>query len=57
MEDLFTVVTWPESQGLMELEGFEDNAILINDEPFLTEYGNSAYLVRVSWIELLKHTI
>ena len=57
MEDLFTVVTWPESQVLMELEGFEDNAILINDEPFLTEYGNSAYLVRVSWIELLKHTI
>lgn len=39
MEDLFTVVTWPESQDLMELEGFEDNAILINDEPFLTEYG------------------
>ena len=53
-DELFTPVTWPESQGLMELPGFEENALLINDEPLLEQYGSSAYLVRVSWLESLE---
>ena len=52
--ELFTPVTWPESQELMELPGFEENALLINDEPLLEQYGSSAYLVRVSWLESLE---
>jgi len=47
-DELFTPVTWPESQELMELPGFEENALLINDEPLLEQYGSSAYLVRLS---------
>lgn len=50
-DEIFTPVTWPDSQGLMDLPDFEANAVLINDEPLLTEYGSSAYLVRVSWLE------
>ena len=53
-DELFTPVTWPESQGLMELPGFEENALLINDQPLLEQYGSSAYLVRVSWLESLE---
>ena len=50
MEDLFEVSTFPDVQYLMDVEGFDENAILINDEPFLSEYGSSAYLVRKSWL-------
>ena len=53
-DELFTPVTWPESQELMELPGFEENALLINDQPLLEQYGSSAYLVRVSWLESLE---
>jgi len=54
MEDTFEVVTWPDIQFIMDKEGFRRNSVLINDEPLLTEYGSSAYLVRKSWLE--KHT-
>ena len=57
MTDQFEVVQWPETQNLMELEGFEENSILINSEPLLTEYGSSAYLVRSSWLNLLSMQI
>ena len=50
MEDTFVVVMWPESQELMELEGFDENACLVNDSPFLEEYGSSAFFVRQSWL-------
>lgn len=50
-DETFVPITWPDSQGLMELPGFEENAMLINDEPLLTKYGSSAYLIRVSWLE------
>ena len=55
MEDLFTVVTWPESQELMEKEGFEENSILINDGPLYNQYGDAAYLVNLEFlIQTLK---
>ncbi len=53
-DDLFKVVTWPLSQELMEIEGFEENSCLINDEPLLDQYGSSAYFVRYSWFIGLK---
>ena len=51
MEDTFVVVTFPSIQSLMDHLGFEDNCCLINDEPFLSEYGSSAYFVRESWLK------
>ena len=48
--DRFVVVTFPSIQSLMELDDFDDNCCLINDEPFLTEYGSSAFFVRESWL-------
>lgn len=48
--DSFTTIVWPDSQELMEKRGFEENSVLINDEPLLSEYGSSAYLVRNSWL-------
>ena len=50
MEDLFTVVTWPESQELLEIEGFEENSILINDGPLYEQYGDGAYLVAMEFL-------
>lgn len=46
----FVVVEWPEIQDLMDLEGFEDNAHLINDERGLDKYGSSAYFVSEEWL-------
>ena len=30
--ELFVVIMWPDIQEYMEIEGFEDNSHLINDE-------------------------
>lgn len=49
-DDIFEIVTFPDVQALMELEGFEENSSLINDEPLLSEYGSSAYFVRKNWL-------
>lgn len=49
--DTFIVITFPEVQLLMDYPGFEDNCCLVNDEPFLTEYGSSAFFVRQSWLK------
>ena len=50
MEDLFVVVTWPESQELFEIEGFEENSILINNTPLYEQYGDGAYLVSLKFL-------
>lgn len=42
-EDGMCIVTWPDSQSLMDQPGFEDECILINDEYGLEKYGSSAY--------------
>ena len=47
----YIVVTWPDSQDLMELYNFEGNSILINDEKGYDDFGSSAYFVRKSWYE------
>ena len=31
-KDTFEVVCWPESQTLMDREGFEENAYLVSDD-------------------------
>lgn len=50
MNDTFIVVTWPEVQELFELEGWQENSLLINDMPIYSQYGSSSYMVRESWL-------
>lgn len=52
--DLFTVIKWPEVQELMDCEGFNENAYLINDEIGIAKYGGSAYFVNVNWYKEMK---
>lgn len=49
MED-YEIVGWPDIQYLMEREGFEDNAALINENESLG-IGSSTYLVDKEWLE------
>ena len=49
--ETFEVVCWPESQMLMELDGFEENSYLINDDRGLLEFGSSAFFVNRKWLE------
>ena len=53
MEKEYVIITWPESQRLMEEEWF-DECILINEEPLLDEVGPSAYFVPKSRVENLN---
>jgi hypothetical protein len=47
----YEIVCWPESQMLMEKEGFYDNCSLISSERGLEEFGSSAYLVDKDWYQ------
>jgi hypothetical protein len=49
--DKYIVITWPEIQDIMGLEGFRDNSYLINDEKGLEEFGSSAYFVNTKWLD------
>lgn len=49
--ETFEVVCWPESQILMELDGFEENSYLVNDDRGLLEFGSSAFFVNRKWLE------
>ena len=49
--ETFEVVCWPESQMLMELDGFEENSYLVNDDRGLLEFGSSAFFVNRKWLE------
>ncbi len=49
--ETFEVVCWPESQVLMELDGFVENSNLVNDDKGLLEFGSSAYFVNRKWLE------
>lgn len=42
--DKYVLVTWPDSQELMEQEWFQD-CILLNNDESLESFGSSAYLV------------
>lgn len=48
--DEFIVVTWPDVQDLFEKDGFDENSLLINDGALYDEFGDSAYMVRKSWL-------
>lgn len=50
--ELYVVVCWPDSQDLMDKEGWEENSMLINDEHGLETYGSSAYLVCSKWLSI-----
>lgn len=50
-KETFEVVCWPESQMLMELDGFEENSYLVNDDKGLLEFGSSAFFVNKKWLE------
>lgn len=50
-KETFEVVCWPESQMLMELDGFEENSYLVNDDKGLLEFGSSAFFVNRKWLE------
>ena len=55
-KETFEVVCWPESQMLMELDGFEENSYHVNDDRGLLEFGSSAYFVNRKWLEeIVKH--
>jgi len=47
--DKYIIVCWPDSQMLMELDGFRDNCCLINDSSFVDSFDSSAYFVNEVW--------
>ena len=51
---MYVVVTWPDSQTLMDKEGFEDNSYLINDEKGIEDFGSSAYFVDEKWLDSIE---
>lgn len=53
--DFYVVVQWPEIQFYMELEGFRENAYLINCEQGLTDFGASAYFISYDWLKTITH--
>lgn len=50
-EEGLEVVTWPESQEIMEIDGFEEHAKLINDSYGLKRFGSAAYVVESEWLK------
>jgi len=52
MED-FEIIGWPDIQAVMDLNGFDENATLIepNDNMGI---GSSTYLVDKEWLESLE---
>lgn len=47
--DRYVMVTWPDVQSLFELNGFQDNAYLVDaQDPGCLE---SAYFVSVDWLK------
>ena len=47
----YIIICWPDSQELMELDGFRENCSLINGERGLDTYGSGAYLVDKDWYD------
>ena len=52
-EDDFVIFRWLGAQELMDIEGFNTNACLANDEWALGKYGCSAYFVNKKWLNSL----
>ena len=51
-QQTYIIITWPESQELMDLPGFRENSYLINDDKGITDFGSSAYFVRKGWLPM-----
>ena len=51
MENLYVVVEWPDSQELVNEEGFEENCYLVNDARGVEEFGSCAYFVNKAWLD------
>ena len=48
-KDGYGIMTWPESQALMERDGFFDNCWLINDVEGFDTYGSCAFVYDKEW--------
>ena len=54
LKNKYVVIKWPRIQHYM-VDGFEENAVLINDEKGLDHFGSSAYFVNAEWaLPMLK---
>lgn len=47
----YEIVCWPESQDLMEIEGYRRHSYLIDDDFGIDKYGSSAYVVEKEWFD------
>ena len=52
MED-YEIIGWPDIQDLMELEGFSENATLIEPNSYMG-IDSSTYLVDKEWLKSLE---
>ncbi len=48
----YEIIEWPDIQAYMELEGFKDNATLIEPNDAMA-IGSSTYLVNKTWLDSL----
>lgn len=48
----YILVGWPEVQKYMDLEGFEDNATLVMENPYM-DIGVSTYLIDKEWADFV----
>ncbi len=53
-DETYEIVCWPEIQSLLGIDGFKDNAYLINDDKGMNDFGNSAYFVNSGWLKSHK---
>lgn len=54
MNDTYIVVTWPDSQHLMDNLDFVDHCFLINDNLGIQKFGSSAYFCEVDWLKSIN---
>ena len=47
----YVPVCWPEIQYYLDMDGFEENSYLINDDAGMDEFGGSAYFIDEDWLE------
>ena len=53
---MYVVVTWPDSQNLMDKPGFRENSYLVNDDKGIEDFGSSAYFVDADWLQSVEET-
>ena len=49
----YKIIGWPDIQAFMDLDGFEENATLIEPNDSMS-IGSSTYLVDKEWLESLN---